>query len=148
MSGAFDSMLGSTPFGAGTPLPAGDPPTGYSGLCRFIDGISGDFAIDATTGHLAGMPLLRQRVLLALVTRRGSSTVLPKFGLAYASKITESQLRLMDANARASLYQLTDVEKVMRIDSLTVEQVEGTGRVRLTLSYTDLSTGGTDTLST
>lgn len=141
MSGAFDSMLGSTPFGAGTPLPAGVPPTGYSGLCRFIDGLTGDYQINTITGHLAGMPILRQRILLALVTRKGSSSALPKLGLSWPTKIDAQMARLLDAEARASLFQLTDVEKCMRIDELTIEQVEGTGRVRLTLRYTDLQTG-------
>ncbi len=143
MSGAFDSPLGSTPFGAGTPLPAGAPPTGLSTFVRFIDGVTGDFQQDAATGHLAQMPLVRQRVFLALVTRLGSSSVLPGFGLKRPTKIDNSIVRTMQAAARVALYQLTDVEKVVRIDDLIVEQVTS-GRVQLTVLYTDLSTGNPD----
>lgn len=147
MTGAFDSYLGSTPFGAGTPLPAGPPPTGTSGLCRFIDGQTGDFAIDSTTGHFERMPLVRQRILLYLLTRRGSSTVLPKWGLRRPPKIDASAVWLMQAETRVALSQMTDVEKSLRIDEITVEQVEGSGRVRVIVRYTDLTTGSPDSMS-
>ena len=141
MPGAFDSPFGSTPFGSGTPLPAGPPPTGNSSLCRFIDGATGDYQVDPTTGHLAGMSLLDQRILIALTSIKGSSTVLPNMGITHPAKIDASMTRLMQAEARAALFQLTDVERAMRIDDLLVEQVPPVGRVQLTVNFTDLATG-------
>jgi hypothetical protein len=148
MPSPFDSPLGSTPFGCGTPLPAGPPPTGYSGLCRFIDGFTGDYAIDPVTGHLAAMPVVRQRVLLALLTVRGSSSVLPTMGMRRPSKIGSDTAWAMAAEARVALSHMTDVERVLRVDNLTVEQVEGSGRVRIICEYTDLTTGQPDKVST
>ena len=148
MPGAFDSPFGSTPFGAGTPLPAGPPPAAPSTLCRFIDGLTGDFQVDPVTGHLAGMPVLQQRILLALTTAKGSSTVLPLLGISHPAKLDERTTRLLQAEARTALFQLTDVERCMRIDELLVDQVSPVGRVQLTVRYTDLATGKSDTVRT
>lgn len=128
-------------------MPAGPPPVGHSALCRYLDGYSGDYRIDATTGHLAGMPVVRQRVLLAIMTVRGSSSVLPTFGMRHPPKIEASTTWAMQAEVRSALSSMVDRHEI-RIDQIDVEQVEGSGRIRVTVDYTDLTTGQADKVST
>ena len=146
MPSPFASPLGSTPFGVGTPLPAGPPPVGNSGLCRYLDGLTGDYAIDHVTGHLASMPVTRQRVLLAILTVKGSSSVLPNMGIRRPPKIDATTTWAMQREVERGLAPLVD-EHAIRIDRIAVEQVEGSGRIRVTVSFTDLQTGKPDSAS-
>lgn len=139
---ASGSPLALTPFGVGTvatiTAPPADPPT----YCRYINPGSRDLEIDTSTRHFKQMPKLRQRVLLTLLTLRGSSTVLPDVGVDMPKKLGDrSEPRIRNAVYRA-FYRMTTVEKVMRIDGLLISR--NVGRVTITLVYTDLTTGAAD----
>lgn len=139
MAGLGSASFGAFPFGLGTPVEAAIPPTGFPGS-RYINPGSGDYEVDADSGQLAQMPGTRQRVLLALKTLKGSSSVLPEFGILLPRKIDQAiDLRVRDA-VRVALSHLTDVDKVIRIESVLVSR-RTTGRLAVTLAYTDLSTG-------
>jgi hypothetical protein len=139
MSGLGNSALGTSPFGLGTPVAAAVPPTGKPGS-RFIDPRSRDYQIDTATGQLAQMPAARQRVLLALMTVKRSSSVLPNFGIALPGKIDQAYQRRVTDAVRVALRHLTDVERVIRVDSVLVG-VRPLGLVTITVAYTDLSNG-------
>lgn len=142
MAGFGVYPAGLAPFGLNTPIPVNAPATGAAGS-RFINPATKDYQQDPTTGQLAQMPAVRQRVLLALLTLVNSSSVNPAFGVRLPRKMGtffESEMRLA---IRAALKQLTDVEKIVRIDGISVERGTG-GRSRTTVSYTDLTTGQPD----
>jgi phage baseplate assembly protein W len=128
------------PFGCGTPIAATTPPTGPAGFSRYINGASGDYEQDLVTGHLKSMSGVRQRVLLAILTVAGSSSVLPLWGLSRPKKITPSLTYSLKAEVRVALRRMTTTERVLRIDAISVEQT-ASGRVALGVSYTDLTTG-------
>jgi hypothetical protein len=135
-----------TPYGIGTPAPSADPPTGDAGV-RYIDPASHDYAFDSATGQLAQMPTVRQRVLLAVTQLRGSSTALPNDGINLPRKMGDTFVAEMQQSVRAALRQLTDVEKLVRIDGIDVIKGQG-GRSQTTITYTDLSSGQPDSVTT
>lgn len=142
----FGSMaFGSGPYGLGSPLPAAAPASGPAGS-RWIDPITKDYAQDPDTLQLKQMPATRQRVLLALMTLLGSSTVLPKFGVRFPQKMGSTFEAQCINSVRSAMRQLTDVEQVVRIDGITVEKGVG-GRARITVSWTDLDTLNRDQLT-
>lgn len=139
MAGLGSAPVGIFPFGLGTPVEAAVPTTGTPGS-RYLNPSSGDYEIDSTTGGMAQMPPVRQRVLLALKTLRGSSSVLSDFGLRLPRKIDQSiDARMRDA-VRVALYHLTDVERVARLDSVLTNR-SGAGRIACVVAWTDLTTG-------
>lgn len=130
--------LGTGPFGLGTPISDAAPAAGPTGS-RFINPITGDYEQDPDTKHLKQMPGTRQRVVLALTTLLGSSSVIPKFGVRFPKKMGQTFDAKCQQAVRSALRQLTEVEEVVRIDGITVEKGLG-GRARIVVSWTDLST--------
>lgn len=137
--------LGTSPFGIGTPVAAQPLPEGPAGS-RYLDPLVGDYRV-GQLGQLGQMPPVRQRVLLALRTLRGSSTVLPGFGLVLPRKLDEKA----EANVRnavlAALRRMTDVERVLRVESVVAQKHPG-GRLAVLVAFSDLTTGQRDTVST
>lgn len=132
------SPWGTGAYGLGTPVTAAAPPDGPAGS-RYINPASRDYQLDSSTGQLAQMPPVRQRVLLTVMTVLGSSSVNPAIGTRAPRKMGtqfEAQTR---ASVRSAFHQMTDVEKVIRIDRIDVERGAG-GRARTTIVYTDLTT--------
>lgn len=138
--------IGQFAFGFGCGDAAPEPPNRDGWGSRYINSGSGDYEYNSTTRQLKQMPGLRQRFLLKLTTRHGSSTVLPGLGISLPSKLDPSFERRVDNAVRVAMHQETHVEKVARIDSVTVERGAVTGRVTITISYTDLESGTDETL--
>lgn len=136
--------LGS-PWGLGAPVDAPDPPIGKPSLSRYISPGDGDISVDEDTGHLRAMPSIRQRFLLLARTVRGSSAVLPEFGIVLPDKMDDFFETRVENGVRNGARQMTDVEKVARIDAVLVERTSS-GRATITISYTDLTTGVNDTV--
>lgn len=137
--------VGTGPFGFGVPPSAAVPPTGPAGS-RYINPATRDYQQDPATGQLKQMPPLRQRVLLTLLTVAGSSAAVPTMGVTYPRKMGDDFEAQVKAAVRYGMRQMTDIERVMRIDSIVVER-GFSGRGRITLSYTDLTTGLADRVS-
>jgi len=136
---------GSTPFGYGSPLPADIPPDGPSG-CRYINPGKRDYELDPVTRQLKQMPALRQRVLLRLLTAKGSAAAIPTLGVELPRSMGTGFERVMADRVRSAFRDMTDTEKSMRIDSLEVSKLSS-GRALVTLGYTDLTTGESDSLA-
>lgn len=136
MAGFGSMAMGTGPFGLGTPATGEDPPDGPAGS-RYIDPTTRDYAQDPDTKQLKQMPAARQRVLLALMTLVGSSSALPTFGVKPPKKMGDTYESQMKNAVRLALRHLTDVEQVIRVDSIVVERGLG-GRSRTTVSFTDL----------
>ncbi len=144
-----ESFIANTPaigpFGVDTPAETAEPATGSVGS-RYINPATRDYEFNESTGHLSQMPTLRQRVLLAVMTRKGSSTALPDFGISLPPKMGSTFEAEVTASVRSALIHLTDTERVMRIDSVVVEKGAG-GRARVTISYTDTTAGTPDSVT-
>lgn len=138
--GLFPAGLG--PFGIGTPVSA-DPLPGGSAGCRYIDPSTGDYQKDVVSLQFQQMPPLRQRVLLALKTILSSSTAVPNYGIKFPTKMGNQYEAQVRNSVQVALNQLTSIEKVMRINSITVLKGSG-GRSLITVAYTDLTTGQDD----
>lgn len=145
MTGFGNSAMGTSPFGVGTPITSAEPPTALvrAGLarpgCRYLDPRTRDYVHDDNTRQLAQMPPVRQRVLLALLTLKGSSTVLPRMGVAMPRKISESFDTEVRHAVLAALYQLTTVERVARVNAIRAERLSPAGRVLVEVEFTDLT---------
>jgi len=130
--------IGSTPFGYGTPTTAGTLPKRVA-AANYLNPATKDYEQDPDTGELAQMPIVRQRVLLALTETFGSSSARPTDGILTPRKIGKDFQRAMADAVRQALRQLIEVERAIRVDDVTVRH-EGS-RAITTLSYTDLATG-------
>lgn len=130
--------LGS-PFALGIPATASEPATATE-LSRYIDPNNGTYRIDASSGVYGTMPATRQRVLLALMTLRGSSTVLPDFGLIMPRKLGPSTLAQVQDAVRRALSHLTGV---ITIDAIELKRTHP-GRGEVNVSFTDITSGERD----
>jgi phage baseplate assembly protein W len=142
MPGFGSAPFGGSPYGLGVPGEAALPTTSPAGS-RYIDASTRDYAYNATTGQFAQMPEIRQRVLLALLTEQGSIPTQPTFGIKRPQKMGDTFEAEMKAAVRLALQQMTDVEKVLRIDQILVRKGVG-GRSETTVVYTDMTTGVPD----
>lgn len=139
--------LGSHPVGFGVGDDAPEPPTGAWGS-RYINPQTGDYELDDATGQLAQTAPVRQRFLLKLRELYGSSSVRPNDGVKLPRKLDLTLQRQVDDAVRVAMRQETDVEKVARIDFVSVERdPDNAGRVAIMVSYVDLTTGLTDKVS-
>jgi hypothetical protein len=68
---------------------------------------------------------------------------MPKFGIKKPRKMGDTFAAEMTNAVRDALFHLTDVQKVIRLDSVTVERGTG-GRSRTTVKYTITSSGKDD----
>lgn len=135
------AALGAYPLGYGEPTAAPEPPTKQSQFSRYINPGSKSFEVDPDTGGLAQMPGTRQRVLIALSAKRGSSTVRRELGLRFGGKIGDDFVSQMQGEVRYALRFLL-AENAVRIERIEVEK-RSVGRIRVTVTYTDLATGET-----
>jgi len=143
MAGLGDSPIGfSTPFGVGTPDDATPPPTVAPQAARFLDPVTKDYAI-GSDGEYLRMPVLKQRVLLALGTILGSSSVQQKVGLKLPDRIDQNDERRVTFQVKAALAFLV-ASGELRIDEVRVNK-DRPGRDTILVAYTDLLTGASDT---
>lgn len=141
MAGFGTSPGGTAPFGIGTPSVGAAPPSGPAG-CRYLNPATRDYEVDSSTGQFAQMPAVRQRVMLCVLTAKNSSSV-PGFGVRIPPLMNETFESEVRAEITRELRQLTEVERVCRLDGVFV--VKGrSGRARVTVSFIDLTTGTAD----
>jgi phage baseplate assembly protein W len=84
------------------------------------------------------MPGVRQRMILALGTIRGSSTSLPDLGVALPDKMDRRFETRVRQAVREAARQLTEVERVAVITS--IEVTRGARRAAIHVTYVDLTT--------
>jgi hypothetical protein len=137
--------LGTGVFGYYQGTEASERPDPSALFSRYIDTSTRSYAFDSATGQLQQMPPIRQRVLYALGMTKGSSLFLPDDGIDYPTRIDGEFEAKMDRAVRVALTQLTEVERVIRIESIQV--VVSGSRARPIVEYTDLSTGERDTVT-
>ena len=142
MAGFGTYAYGMSPYGLGTPATGVAPPVGAAGS-RYINPQTRDYEIDPATGQQAQMPGIRQRVLLALTTVLASSTAVPGMGVRLPKKMGTTYEAEVRNAVLVALRQMIEVEKVLRVDAIIVKRT-GTGRSSITVSYTDLTTGEAD----
>jgi hypothetical protein len=145
MAGFGTAPMGTSGAGLGVPVTAADPPTGPAGS-RYINPATGDFEQDSDTLQLKQMPIERQQVLLALKTLYGSAAAAPTFGVRPPKKMGSRFQSEMTAAVRAALRHLTDEQKVIRLNAVTVTHGQG-GRGLVHVDYTITRTGKQDVLT-
>jgi phage baseplate assembly protein W len=142
MPGLGSSPLGSSGLGTGSIVEAPerpDPPQG----ANWIDVQTRDYQVDSLTGELKRMPVTRQRVYLALRTRRGSSAVLREFGTKIPGKIDQFFEQRVINEVRRALADLID-EGAIILQDITVNTTLKRGLALILVDYIDMETGKTD----
>ena len=133
------------PLGLGTPEDPPDVPVGVTTASRYIDPSTGELEIDATTGHLRQCSRVMQQVLLALRTKQGSALVDRLFGYKSPTKMTPRFEAEVDAQMRAALRHLTDVQKCMTIKTIAVTRGKS-ARYAVALRFRNHETDEVETL--
>lgn len=144
MAGLGLFPIGSTPFGSGTPDEAQPPPSGVPDLANFLDPSTGDYVV-LDDGSYARMPLVRHRVLMCVKTVLGSAAHEPNVGLRLPKRMDQSfKQRARDA----VLASLAIIGSDIRVDDVIVlTDANSTGKADITIVFTDLTTGNSDTLT-
>lgn len=91
------------------------------------------------------MPRIRQAVLLAVLTERGSSSVLPDFGIKLPRKMGDTFDSEVRSAVSAALSHLTNTNRI-RIDSVRTRRGLG-GRAEIIVEYTDIESSIRDTVT-
>ncbi len=141
MAGFGLMPAGLGPFGLGTPAQGAEPPSGPAGS-RYLNPITRDYQVDEETGQFAQMPAVRQRVLIIVLTLKNSSAV-KGLGVRLPPRMDETFESAVKAEITLALRQLTDVERVARLEDVKVDRGRS-GRARITVVYTDLTTATRD----
>lgn len=145
MPGLGGTPIGSTPFGAGTPIAAVAPPEAPLQDARFLDPITKDYEAGADGEYLA-MPSVRQRMVLALGTTLGSAAGLEGAGIRLPDRIDERFPQRSEQSIRRAVSFMVTAGEV-RIDGVVLLPSDFTGRTEHLVSFTDLTTGNSDTLT-
>lgn len=124
-------------FGAGSPTTGSAPPI-LSRASRYINPYTRDYEFDTNSRGFRRILSVRQRVQLALGTIRGSSTTSPNWGIVLPRRIGPQFAAEAEAAVRQALSQMTDVEKVLRVDQVDVTTYHM--RSRIVVWFTDLTT--------
>lgn len=135
--------LGS-PLGTGIPATADQRPPGAS-FSRYLDG-KGQYVINAETGRYENMPPVRQRLVIALRHLMGSSTVAPD-GMRYPKIVSKRTKNELQTEVRRVSRQMTEIEKVMKLEDVIIEPTEWASRVIVTVKFEDLTTGQQDSIT-
>lgn len=145
-TGFGNSPVGSSNAGIGAPETTDALNTDIADA-RFIDPLTKDFRSVDVPGKIDPMPALRQRVLLALTTNKGSVANEPEFGstLHLITHIDQTTPNKARAAVRTALARLTDVERLITIDDvLATEPIPG--RLRIIVKYTSTDTAESETV--
>lgn len=144
MAGWIGSPFAVFPFGAGAPANLNPPPVVPPQTAAFIDPIPRDYRLTPDF-ETARMPSVRQQMLIALTTVKGSMTPAPEFGIELPKKIGENIGRAVRIAVLAATKHITSANRA-RIDDVKTEQLN-MGLLRITVSYEDLIDGGNRALS-
>jgi len=131
--------LGTGPLGYGDPDEATEPPDGAVYLSPWVSPATKSYEIDPVTGALGEVSPVMGRVIYCLTQVLGSSALLPGDGVKYPKKVDgQFEKNLLNA-VRDALRQLTDTEKLIRIENIVVEKAGP--RSQYFLHFFDLTTG-------
>lgn len=140
MAGFGTAPAGSTPFGFGTPVEANAPPE-LPEQSNFLNYRTRDYEV-ASSGGMKRMPTTRHRVLMVLSTVQGSAVHEPTVGLRLPRKIDRFFPQKVEQAVRDAFSLLG---RDVRLDGVKTK-TEG-GRADIQVSYTDLTTGNSDTVT-
>lgn len=146
MAGFGFSPMATGPFGIGTPAEAPAPTTGQVGV-RWINPATKDYEVDGATGNLKQMPSVRQQVMLAISTIKGTATPNPRFGVTLPTKMANTFESECKNACRSALQHLTSPDPpLIKIHRIIVTKGRNS-RAEILIDYTDLTTGERDTAS-
>lgn len=142
--GLVGSPFAVYPFGAGAPATATAPPVVPALTAAFIEPSSRDYVLTPDF-ETARMPSVRQQMLIALTTVKGSSTAFPELGIALPKKIDENAGHAVKLAVIAAAKHITAAGRARILD---VQTEQGwMGMLRILVSYRDLINGENRQLS-
>ena len=144
MAGFGVSPLGGFPCGFAPPVTAYDPPDPPEDA-RYLDYLTSDYRV-GDDGEVERMPVTRHRVLLALATLRGSSTVLRDFGVALPRVVGPNDEADTWIAVEAALQHLI-AEVALILNFVKVDHGNPIGRSIITVDYTDTATNERDAVN-
>lgn len=128
------------PFAPGTPAPAAAPPSTYADRAAYLHPRTRDYVLDDES-EFARMPIVRQQMLLALTTRKGSCSVDPGAGIELPQKIGPNIDQDMRAAVERACAHITAAGRARITDVKTTPHMLG---VKTVVSYQDLTIGVND----
>lgn len=138
------AAVGLDPFGFPPITAAPEPEPRQGPFVRHVSPGTGDYELTANGRRFKRTTSIRQRVYLALATRRDESPVLRGFGLALPGRINTGAIQ---AEVRRALNQLAVVEGVIRIRRIEVNESEALGRVAIFITYVPVGQREPDTVT-
>lgn len=146
MAGFGSTPVATGPFGIGTPADIPEPTTGPVGV-RWINPATKDYEVNSVTGNLKQMPGVRQQVMLAISTLKGTSAPNPRFGITLPNKMNETFESACKNACRKALEHLTSTDPpIINVHNITVVRGRNS-RAEITIDYTDLTSGERDSVS-
>lgn len=139
MAIGFDLLGVTLPAGLFTPSVV-EPTTRTTGA-RWIDPVTGDYAVDANS-QFKRMPSLRQRVLIALKQVRDSGP--GGLGFTRPDRVTERFEAQMRDAVNVALEHLTRTPNPAIVNLRVTVESTATGRALTLISYEDATTGRTE----
>lgn len=138
------AAVGLDPFGFPLITAAPEPEPLQGPFVRHISPSTGDYELTANGRRFKRTTSIRQRVYLALATRRDVSPVLRNFGLRLPGRVNVGSVQ---AEVRRALNQMAVVEGVIRIRSIDVSESETLGRVAIFVTYVPVGQRDAETVT-
>lgn len=133
MPGIGSSNVGVAPFGPGAPAIAAEPTPPPQGA-KFINYRTGDYERDET-GAYRRMPVTRQRVQLAVMTRFRSAGADLDLGTKFPEKIGDNFERRVQQEIRRALSRLIAEGEIV-LNGVSVVDDGTLGRRAIVIDYT------------
>lgn len=134
--------LGQQPYGTSASAPAEDT-NAPTIAARSIDWLSNDFTV--VNYSMEAINPNKQRVLLALLTKKGSSSAIPDFGNEVLNIEKINPLTLERQVQDYVKQALSHIEEIT-ILAINVDKLISNSRVSYEVVYLDNSTGSIDTI--
>ena len=143
MSG-LGAPIGVYPYGSGTPAATNPPPDNGPERAAYIDPVTRDYVI-GDDGELERMPGVRQQVMLALTTRKGSAGAALNFGVQLPGRVSSDFKRVVESSVRLALSHIVSAGRML-LQAVQVELGEY-GRTLVTVQYRDLTADKNDVIT-
>ncbi len=135
--------MATNPFAPGTPAPAAAPPEVPAERAAYLNPRTREYVLD-DENELSRMPAVRQQMLLACTTRKGSCSTDRGFGIELPKKIDENIDRAMRAAVERACAHVTSAGRARITAVTTTPHMLG---VRTVVSYDDLTLGSTGSIT-
>lgn len=138
------AAVGLDPMGFAPITEATKPERIEGPLVRHVSPGTGDYELTSGGRRFGRTTSIRQRVYLALATRRGESPTLQGFGLTLPGRINDGAIK---GEVRRALNQLAVVEQAISISSIVVTDDGTLGRINIHIVYVPVGQRETESVT-